>query len=151
MNIKNLHSVPNDLYKEINSFVGICLKTLGLGGNVQAVILFGSVGRGKFDKDSDLDFCIVVKKYPEFDRRLGARIMELCDDVGISHPVEPIFITEEGLRDFSSPFTLEVLSDGVVVYGDYPLEGLKRLMVSERIRPIYEEEVRIGWELSAQV
>jgi len=149
MDVKNSHKIQADLHKEINSFVEICLKTLE--ENIQAVILFGSVGRGEFDKDSDLDFCIVVKKYPEFDRRLGARIMELCDDVGISHPVEPIFITEEGLRDFSSPFTLEVLSDGVVVYGDYPLEGLKRLMVSERIRPIYEEEVRIGWELSAQV
>lgn len=147
MIINDLHSVPNDLHKDISSFVEICLKALR--ENVKAVILFGSVVKGRYDQNSDFDFCIVVKRYPKFDRKLGAKIMELCDEAGINRSVEPIFITEEGLKDFSSPFALEVLSDGTVVYGDYSLEKLRRLMISERIRPIYEEEVRIGWELSA--
>ena len=148
VNANKLNSVSKHLRKNINSFEKICLSTLG--ENIKAIILFGSIVKGKYDQDSDFDFCIVVKKYPEFDRKLGARIMELCDEAGIRHSVEPIFITEDGLKDFSSPFTLEVISDGVVVYGDYPLEDLRRAMASERIRPIYEEEVRIGWELSTQ-
>lgn len=147
MDIKNSHRIPISLRKDVTSIVEVCLNTLG--ENIKAIILFGSAVTERYGEDSDLDFCIVVKKYPEFDRKLGARIMELCDETGITHPVEPVFITEDGLRDFSSPFTLEVLSDGVVVYGDYPLEDLRRSMDSERIRPIYEEEVRVGWELPA--
>lgn len=145
MRIKNLHNLPASLHKDIKSFVEICLKILD--ENIKAIILFGSVVKGRCNKDSDLDFCVVVKKYPEFDRKLGAKIMELCDEVGMSHLVEPIFITEDGLKDFSFPFSLEVLSDGVIVYGDYPLEELKRLMVTEKVNPIYEEGIRVGWEL----
>lgn len=147
MNIKNLHNLPTSLHKDINSFVEVCLNTIG--ENIKTIILFGSAVTERYGEDSDLDFCIVVKKYPEFDRKLGAKIMELCDEAEITHPVEPVFITEDGLKDFSSPFTLEVLSDGVLVYGDYSLEELRRMMVSERIKPIYEEEVRVGWELPA--
>lgn len=123
MGIKNSHKIPLDLHKEIKAFVEVCLKAIG--EEIKAIILFGSVVRGKFDKDEDLDFCIVVEKYPEFDRKLGAKIMELCGEVGISHSVDPVFVTKEGLTDFSSPFTLEVLTDGIIIHGDYPLEELK--------------------------
>ncbi|MEW6606676.1 MAG: nucleotidyltransferase domain-containing protein [bacterium] len=135
------------LTKEINSFVEICLKTLG--EKIKAIILFGSVGRGKSHPDEDLDFCIIVREYPQPDYKFGAKIMELCDEIGLTHPIDPVFVTEEGLKDFSSPFTLEVITDGVLVYGNYPLKELRDLIISQKIKPIYEEESRIGWELSS--
>lgn len=83
----------------------------------QKIILFGSVAKGKFREDSDLDFLIVKKDVPKYgyQRMYQVRKLikkELPADFLVYKPAE-----FEKLIDLGEPFAKLVLEEGKVLYG----------------------------------
>ena len=131
-----------EIEKELNLITKICEAVLG--ENLISIILFGSTARGDEKTFSDIDICLIVKKYPSKDWRLSGIIKHKCFWEGISRSVEPIFLEEEDLK-IPSPLLYELSRDGVVMHGHDVLPELKK--VSEQIKPLFGEgEKKIGWQ-----
>jgi len=132
--------LPVTYQGDVQRFVEIC-KDL-LGDNVLSIILFGSVARGNYKDSSDLDFCIVVVRYPQQDWKVGGEIKHRCLMSGFSSPVEPVFLDRNDLT-IASPLLYEVSQVGLLVYGEDTLTQMKD--VSRNIRPILRDGEKIGW------
>lgn len=98
----------------------------GLGESLRSVLLFGSVARGKAEKDSDIDLLVVADKLPE---RYGDRVRLILDIIrgweavkaGLSsrygiNPNPDIIILESREFDPAQPFFLDLAFEGVVLY-----------------------------------
>jgi len=143
-NLKNLNKIPKKSHKDIMTFVKMCKKIVG--ANLRSIILFGSVAKGSASKNSDYDFLIVVKKYPQNDAKIGGKLMSL-GSAKMSMPVEPVFIEKSGLDDITSAFSLEVQACGLTVYGEECLN--KKIFDECDIKPLIFEGKKIGWQLPA--
>jgi predicted nucleotidyltransferase len=131
-----------EIEKELNLITKICESVLN--ENLISIVLFGSIAREDAKAFSDIDICLVVKKYPSKDWKLSGIIKHKCFLEGISKPVEPIFLEEEDLK-IPSPLLYELSRDGIVITGHDVLPELKK--VSEQIKPIIGKgEKKIGWQ-----
>ena len=65
----------------------------------------------------------------------------------IGIPIDPIFAEETALKDFTSPFHLDVIADGKAIYGKDVLD--KTAFERYNISPITAGGVRSGWRVSA--
>ena len=131
-----------EIRKELNLITRICEAVLG--ENLISIVLFGSTARGDRKAFSDIDICLIVKKYPSKDWMLSGMIKHKCFLEGISTPVEPIFLEKEDLR-IPSPLLYELARDGVVITGHNVLPELKK--VSEQIKPLFGKGgEKIGWQ-----
>jgi predicted nucleotidyltransferase len=115
--------------------------------DVVSIILFGSAAKGHLIKESDIDLLIIVKEYnepvcKEYWRQIKKEGYQMF---GI--PIDPIFAEETALNDFTSPFYLDVIADGKVIYGKDILD--KTTFERYNIAPITAGDVRIGWRVSA--
>lgn len=95
-------------------------KRLSARLEVEAVVVFGSVARGDFNKWSDVDVLVVARGLPENARDRLALL-------GIDTPlgVQPVGWTPEELAARSArrdPIARECETVGVVVYGSLPSE-----------------------------
>jgi len=131
-----------DIKKELDLIRNICETVLG--ENLISIVLFGSTARGDSKALSDIDICLIVKKYPSKDWKLGGIIKHNCFLEGISKPVEPIFLEKEDLK-IPSPLLYELSRDGVVITGYDVLPELKK--VSEQVKPLFGKGgEKIGWQ-----
>ncbi len=64
-----------------------------------------------------------------------------------SIPIDPIFAEENVLTDFTSPFYLDAIADGKVIYGKDVLD--KTAFEQYNISTITTGGARIGWRVSA--
>lgn len=118
-----------------------------VGQNLVSIVLFGSTARGDLGKHSDFDVLVIVKKYSE--KQCKDQWYRIKKDgfkeLGI--PVDAIFMEESGLKDITNPFTLDVLSDGKVIFGKNVLD----INVFEKytIKPIMRGDTRVGWRIPA--
>ncbi|MCK4733747.1 MAG: nucleotidyltransferase domain-containing protein [Methanophagales archaeon] len=82
-----------------------------------SIIIFGSFVRGEFTEKSDYDVLIVISDYEDVKcKNYWKRIKDLVyEEFGRS--IDAIFIEESALKDLTNPFTLDILAEGVVVYG----------------------------------
>ena len=81
------------------------------------IILFGSAGRGEYDKVNDLDFLIIKKDVPAYGLARMRELDELIDrniaaDMLVYRPDE--FQTRLKLGD---PFIKTIIEEGKVLYG----------------------------------
>ena len=81
------------------------------------IILFGSAGRGEYDKVNDLDFLIIKKDVPEYGLARMRELDELIDrniaaDMLVYRPDE----FEERVK-LGDPFITSILKEGRVLYG----------------------------------
>jgi predicted nucleotidyltransferase len=81
------------------------------------IILFGSAGRGEYDKVNDLDFLIIKKDVPEYGLARMRELDELIDrniaaDMLVYRPDE----FEERVK-LGDPFIKSILREGRVLYG----------------------------------
>ena len=118
-----------------------------VGADLVSIIIFGSFVRGEFTEKSDYDMLIVISDYEDVKcKKYWKEIKELVyEEFGRS--IDAIFIEESALKDLTNPFTLDVLADGVVVYGKEVLD--KKVFKRYHIQPILREGVRIGWRVPA--
>ncbi|MBI5061033.1 MAG: nucleotidyltransferase domain-containing protein [Candidatus Aenigmarchaeota archaeon] len=95
----------------------------GLSERISSIILFGSVARGDFDKESDIDIFIDVKKYDKLLEEKVRKRFELFEKSEMKRKWE--------LKGVKNPLSLKigelkkwkigrsVLSDGIMLYGKY--------------------------------
>ena len=118
-----------------------------VGRNLVSIVLFGSTARGDFDKHSDYDVLVIVKKYSEKQCKDQWHTIKKSGFKELGVPVDAIFMEESGLKDITNPFTLDVLSDGKVIFGKNVLD----INVFEKytIKPIMRGDTRVGWRIPA--
>lgn len=142
VNLKNLKKIPPQFHKDIQLFINTCLEVLD--GDVVSIILFGSIAKVTYKELSDLDFCVVVKRYPERDWEVGGRIKYLCLQGGSSCPVQPVFWEERDLN-IPSPFLYEVAQNGILIFGENILPMIKE--ICRDVKPLMKGKLRIGWQV----
>lgn len=100
-----------EVFEKINGYVREVVRRL----DPYRVILFGSFARGDFNEASDVDILVVSDFKEEFLDRIKL-LMEL-NKLGL--PLEPVGYTVEEFEEMRrrrSPFILEVLEEGRVLY-----------------------------------
>jgi len=104
-----LLNLPERKMKAIDEFVK-ALNEL-LGERVKRIILFGSVARGDFDEESDIDLLVVGDVRVEDVSRITSRILVEYGEV-----ISAIVRTEDEMKDRKSfSFYKTVLKEGVEI------------------------------------
>jgi predicted nucleotidyltransferase len=112
-NDRNDFMEPNEITSEIDNIVEqIIQKYYPL-----KIILFGSAGRGEYDKVNDLDFLIIKQDVPSYGLARMRELDELIDrnlaaDMLVYRPDE----FEERVK-LGDPFIKTILKEGKVLYG----------------------------------
>ncbi|NOQ29276.1 MAG: hypothetical protein GQ566_04130 [Methanosarcinales archaeon] len=115
--------------------------------NIISIILFGSAAKGHLKKESDIDLLIIVKEYNETVCKEYWKQIKKKGYQMLGIPIDPIFAEETALKDFTSPFYLDIIADGKMIYGKDVLD--KTTFERYNIAPITTDGVRIGWRVSA--
>ena len=85
--------------------------------NPQKIILFGSAGRGEYDKVNDLDFLIIKDDVPLHGL---ARMRELDELIERNIAADMLIYRPEEFEDrikLGDPFITTILKEGRVLYG----------------------------------
>lgn len=101
--------------KQIEKEVDKIKKQVAKNYKPEKVILFGSVARGDYSEDSDIDM-LIVKQTSE--RRID-RIKRVLLSVDYSLPFEPLVYTPSELKErqrLGDHFILQALKEGKVLY-----------------------------------
>jgi predicted nucleotidyltransferase len=152
----------NDLVAYAMDFCSFLLKS-GVGGEIEKIILFGSVPRGDFDEESDVDIFI------EADERLEDRIeklletferSEVCEKWRLKGVRNPISIKVGSLKAWD--IYESIVSTGIQLYGKYQempekakhylmftldFSGLKRSLKVKAWRKLYGYKQKVGSRL----
>jgi hypothetical protein len=105
----DLGSVPERFRGPLREF---CERALAMfGRRLLSVVLFGSVARGDWGEDSDLDLLLVVEGLPE-DAGRDELVLKLTR--GIPHPITCVAYAPEELAE-TPPLLLDVAVDGIVL------------------------------------
>ena len=140
----NTRNTPT-MHPKIQTLIEIIKQTVDR--EIVSVILFGSAAKGHLKKESDIDLLIIVKEYNEPECREYWKQIKKEGYQMLGIPIDPIFTEETALKDFTSPFYLDVIADGKVIYGKDVLD--KTTFERYNIAPITTGGVRIGWRVSA--
>jgi len=112
--------MQNTVIKAINEFVEIAIKKFP---GIKAIVIFGSVARGTYNKDSDIDMLVVTN-----DRRIHEDLDSLAFDMTLKYgEVFGLIIRTPGeikyLIKLGSPLMDAILTEGKIKYG---IETFKR-------------------------
>ncbi len=106
-----------------------------LGDEIRAIVLYGSVARGRARGDSDTDLLIVARD-PEAVRQ---KIVEIEEDTDARHGYTSFlvssYVTLQELRrlvESGSPHAKEVLEEGIVLYDDGSVTELRHQVAAGR-------------------
>lgn len=91
-----------------------------IGGEIDQVILYGSVARGDFDEESDIDLFIDTKKEiePEILKVLKTyELSETAEKWRLKGVKNPISVKAGNLKEWK--LMRSVISDGIVLYGRF--------------------------------
>jgi len=102
-----------DIFSEIQNIVGQIVQKY----KPSKIILFGSAGRGEYDKVNDLDFLIIKQDVPLYGLERMRQLDELIErniacDLLVYRPDE----FEERIK-LGDPFIKTILREGQVLYG----------------------------------
>ncbi len=112
--------------QNVQKFVELCRQELG--ENLTSVVLFGSAARGKQHKWSDMDFCVILKKRYDDKKEFDLK-MKLRESFG--RHADIVFRRKSeipGQIAINSALDMEIVSDGVAVYGDAIFLKYKQLL-----------------------
>ncbi|MBI2675867.1 MAG: nucleotidyltransferase domain-containing protein [Candidatus Aenigmarchaeota archaeon] len=113
----------NDLYSYAYDFVSRLMERPSYG-SIRGIILFGSVARGDFDRESDIDIFIDTEKEAEVEGTVKSVLGEFYSHSrhtwvlrGIENRITPLV---GNLNDEKwSALKREMISSGLVIYGKY--------------------------------
>jgi len=146
-----------DLYLEIVNWYVVELRRF-LGARLRSVCLFGSVARGDFTRESDIDVLVVAENLQEdIGMRyrtlgklgLGVRATGWAEQLrclGYSTNISPVYLTPEE-ADRHPPVLLDIVEDGVIVFDENGFLAGVLSQIRERLRELGARRVRTakGW------
>ena len=154
----DLGKVPEHLHQIIKHLVDELVRYFG--EDLYSVILYGSIARGDWRNDSDIDILIIADNLPrsrldrqrifiEIEQYLEDEVKRLWDS-GYYHDFSPILKTPEEAKRFS-PLYLDMVEDAVILYdkNNFFRKILDRL--TKILSKLGAKRVRIGnywiWDL----
>lgn len=92
------------------------------GDKLKTIILYGSYAQNKQDKESDIDFLVLVDDTEENLRRNRYRIADIMTKLSLTYDIL-VSITEETYSqyiDYSEvvPFYRNIRQEGIAIYGE---------------------------------
>lgn len=139
------HIISRTDQADIKQFTIICQQFLGK--DLVSIILFGSVARGKSNRYSDIDFCVVTKKNRESEKYKMMKFFHRNCDL--------IMRTERNLADYLynlSALDLDIAQDGKVVYGANVMKKQKKVFANVKKKYRLKQETEWGkgvWHIGA--
>ncbi|MGQ9515143.1 MAG: nucleotidyltransferase domain-containing protein [Thermoproteota archaeon] len=117
-----------------------------LGENLISVVLFGSIARGDYREDSDIDLIVVAEGLPlNFSKRIDLFIplAEESRRRSTSHPFIQVYPLRREEAVKNRPIYLDLLTDAVILYDKdcFIAEVLKKLW--KRLMELGAEKVRL--------
>ena len=95
------------------------------GDRLVSFVLFGSVARGRFTPESDIDVLIVVNNLPrgrtsrimDFMENVEEQVERELENIGIEHmpEISPVIKTPDEVKA-GSPLFLDMVDDAVIIY-----------------------------------
>jgi predicted nucleotidyltransferase len=122
-----LNSIKNTYMKLVNEYVNEIKEVLG--GKLVSVCLFGSIARGDFTQESDIDLLIIAKNVPDDVGRRHSLFREarrkiLLSDtaleirkMGYTTTFSEIILTPDEVKKHP-PILLDIVEDGIILYDD---------------------------------
>jgi len=128
------------------------------GENLVSVVLFGSIARGEFRKDSDIDLLVVCEHLPDGQLRRQRLFIEVERQLDLEHlnrlgfypDFSPLMKAAKEAK-FLSPVYLDMVEDAVLLYdrGDFFKGILDKLRSA--LSKLGAKRIRIGskwyWDL----
>jgi len=134
--------IPEKYSTLIRDFIGLLRE--GFADNLVAVVLYGSVARGKARKDSDIDICLVFKSLPQSQHKRTLLIFPLLKAIrekesyqrlyreGYLPEISPILYTAEEMQD-TKPIFLDMVEDGIILLDDGTFQS-KLTKIKEKMK-----------------
>ena len=123
------------------------------GGKLVSVVIYGSIARGDYSKDSDIDVLIIVEELPgsklrrqklflEVEESLSG-IMESLEKEGYHIDFSPVLKT---VREAShiSPLYLDMVEDAIIVYDKNGFFEKILARLRDRLEKLGARRVRVG-------
>jgi len=119
---RNLMKVIESPYKKLLNELELKLKEV-FGDNLVSLVLYGSVARGDFRKDSDIDLLIIFENLPKEKLLRQKLFIGVEKDISFDELYKkdyqtifsPILKTSEEAK-FLSPLYLDMVDDAIVLY-----------------------------------
>ena len=110
----------NELVSYAMSFAAFLIRGRDISENISKIILFGSVARGDFDKESDIDIFVETKLQEKIiQKQLGlfneSKIMESYRLSGVQNEI----VLKVGALDKWKGLKESIAEDGIALYGKY--------------------------------
>ncbi len=115
--IKNFRSISK-LEEIINSIKTFIDDNLSKYGEIESIILFGSLASGKFSEESDIDICVIFKRSTP--KNLEGSIFNcfLNLEKELNRSIQCVFIFPEDINNWDTIFLENILAEGQLLYGN---------------------------------
>jgi len=119
------------------------------GGRLVSVVVFGSVARGEYGKNSDVDVIVVIESLPKSKLRRQEEFVsveeiiekKMGEDVLVK--LSPIIKTPEEVRKIP-PILLDVVEDGIILYDRDNFFGEIVEKLRRELNKLGSRRVRVG-------
>ncbi len=100
---------------DIKSFLNNNMTTFS---NIDSILLFGSYARKNYNKNSDIDFCVILKKGTphNLETNIFKYFLDLSKKIDIL--VEVVFIYPENIDNMDHTLLESILAEGQLLYGN---------------------------------
>lgn len=115
--IENFRSISK-LEEIINSIKTFLDNNLSKYGEIDSIILFGSLASGKFSEESDIDICVIFKRSTP--KNLEGTIFNffLNLEKELNRSIQCVFIFPEDINNWDTIFLENILAEGQLLYGN---------------------------------
>ncbi|ADI31242.1 nucleotidyltransferase domain-containing protein [Staphylothermus hellenicus] len=148
---KGLNNIPEPFRTLVSRLLAELLRLFN--GRLKSLVVYGSVARGDYRKDSDIDLLIIIEGLPRsrLERirlftKAESKLDELLDkllDKGYAVSFSPIIKTpEEAVR--ISPIYLDMVEDAIIVYDENGFFEKILMGLKKKLEQLGAERVRLG-------
>jgi len=105
-----------------------------LGDRIYAMIVYGSLARGEYTKDSDIDILVIGESKENWET-VSRIAYEIDFENGFRTFITTIFLTKDEFEqrlNAGDPFVYSVLREGVALYDTGFYEGFRKSMLEAR-------------------